>query len=165
MAQPKRLRGISYQGFSTYFVTSVTSHRTKAFSCIDFGLWAKQKLIATAEREKFAISAYCLMPDHAHLLLNALDHQSDLCRMVSAWKQQTGFAWSRSESGKLWQHGYWERVLRDEEETLPIARYVIENPVRAALVSEPAAYELSGSTVFTIEQICAATQMRYRWQR
>jgi putative transposase len=165
MAQPKRLPGISYQGFSAYFVTSVTNDRTNAFGCIDFGRLAKQELIAIAEREQFAVSAYCLMPDHAHLLLSAQGHQSDLRRMISSWKQRTGFAWSRRDAGRLWQHGYWERVLRDEEAILPIARYVIENPVRAGLVGEPAAYELSGSTVFTIDQICAAAQMRYRWQR
>jgi REP element-mobilizing transposase RayT len=85
--------------------------------------------------------------------------------MVSSWKQRTGFAWSRLHHGKLWQHGYWERVLRDEDDLVSIARYVIENPVRAGLVREAANYPLSGSTVYTIEQINAAAQLHYRWQQ
>lgn len=165
MAQPRRLPGILYHGYAAYFVTSVNLARCKAFSDIGFGKLAERELIAAGEREQFAIPAYCLMPDHAHLLLNALGQHADLRRMVSSWKQRTGFAWSRLHAVKLWQHGYWERVLRDEEDLVSIARYVIENPVRANLVREPADYPLSGSTVYTIEQINEAAQIAYRWQQ
>jgi putative transposase len=165
MAQPKRFPGISYHGYAAYFVTSVTLDRCKAFSDIHFGRIAEQELTAIGEREQFAISAYCLMPDHAHLLLSATGEQADLRRLVSSWKQRTGFAWSRLQGSKLWQHGYWERVVRDDEDIVAIARYVIENPVRAGLVREAADYPLSGSTAYTIEQINAAVQMHYRWQR
>jgi putative transposase len=165
MAQPRRLPGISYHGFAAYFVTSVTLGRAKAFSDLDFGQLAERELIAAAAREQFAVSAYCLMPDHVHLLLHATGEQSDLRRLVSSWKQRTGYAWSCRQPGRLWQHGYWERVLRDEEDLVSIARYVIENPVRAGLVKAPADYKLLGSTEYTLKQIAAAAQMRYRWQR
>lgn len=164
MAQPKRLPGISYKGFAAYFVTTVTLGRVKAFSLLDFGPLAQQALTESADREQFALSAYCLMPDHAHLLLTAASEGSDLRRMVSSWKQRTGFAWSRTHSAKLWPHGYWERVLRDDEDIVSIARYVIENPVRAQLVKEPRDYRLSGSTVYTLEEIGAAVQMRDWWR-
>jgi hypothetical protein len=59
----------------------------------------------------------------------------------------------------LWQHGYWERVLRDNENPLSVCRYIIENAVRAKLVADPADYPLSGSTEYTIEQVCEAAQM------
>ena len=158
MAQPKRLRGISYVGPAAYFVTTVTLNRTKAFSELEFGRFAAQALIEIAGREDFALSAYCLMPDHGHLLLSATSERSDLRRMVSSWKQGTGFAWSRIHSQRLWQHGYWERVLRDGENTLSTARYVIENPVRAGLVREPSDYPLVGSTLYKIDEITTAVR-------
>lgn len=98
------------------------------------------------------------------LAKSTLNEDSDLRRLVSGWKQRTGFAWSRLHSRKLWQHGYWERVVRDDEDVLSIARYVIENPVRANLVAQPSDYPLAGSTEYTVEEISAAVQMRYRWR-
>jgi hypothetical protein len=57
----------------------------------------------------------------------------------------------------------WERVLRDAEHTLPVCRYVVENPVRAKLVEHPTQYPLCGSTQYTIEEICEAIQIKGWW--
>ena len=164
MAQPKRLPGISYTGFAVYFVTTVTIDRVKAFSRLEFGRIAEQLLFEIALKEGFAVSAYCLMPDHVHLLLTATREDSNLRTMVSGWKQRTGFTWSRSHSRRLWQHGYWDRVLRDGEDALSIARYVIENPVRAGLAAQAADYPLAGSTEYTMDEINGAIQMKYWWR-
>jgi hypothetical protein len=31
----------------------------------------------------------------------------------------------------LWQEGYFDRVLREEDDVFDVARYVLKNPVRA----------------------------------
>jgi hypothetical protein len=51
---------------------------------------------------------------------------------------------------------FYDRVLRDGDATLSVARYVFENPVRGGLVAEPADYQFSGSSRFTVEQILEA---------
>ena len=33
-------------------------------------------------------------------------------------------------SGSIWQHGYYERVIRDERELEAARRYVLDNPRR-----------------------------------
>jgi len=66
----------------------------------------------------------------------------------------TGFAWSKLGRGRLWEEGYWDRLARFDEPVDDMIRYVIENPVRAKLVTDPALYPLTGSTEYTIEQIC-----------
>jgi REP element-mobilizing transposase RayT len=38
---------------------------------------------------------------------------------------------------RLWQRYGFERVLRDDEATLDVARYILRNPVRAGLVDVP----------------------------
>ena len=53
----------------------------------------------------------------------------------------------------MWQAGYFERVLRDDEPELPVARYIIENPVRAGLVTSAGSYPLTGSSRYSIAQI------------
>ena len=93
------------------------------------------------------------------LLLASTAEHSDLPHLVATWKQATGYQWSRTGRGKLWQRGYWERVLRDDEPELSVARYIIENPVRAGLVSEASAYPLTGPTVCSVGEIVQASQM------
>lgn len=160
MAQPRRLPGISYHHLATYFVTSVTYQRVKAFDVNEFGPLTGHSLLATSARFDFTVLAYVVMPDHVHALLKANLDGADLQATVKAWRQQTGFTWSRRHGCKLWQHGYWERVLREHETPLSVARYIVENPVRAGLVTHPREYPLCGSAAYTMEEMCEAVQFR-----
>lgn len=135
-------------------VTVTTMTRVKAFSDIDFGRLAAAALVDCAAREQFAIPAYCLMPDHAHFVASGRTARSDLKRLVNRWKQATGFAWKKRASAPLWERGYWDRLARFDEPIVNMIRYVVENPVRAGLAPEPTLYPLTGSTEFTVEQIC-----------
>ena len=164
MAQPKRLPGISYDQLAAYFVTSVTQHRVKAFVDKDFGAFVAAALIEIAARFGFEVSAYVVMPDHVHFLVTAVVEGADFKAMVKAWKQRTGFEWSKRSGRRLWQPGYWERVLRDKDNPLTLCRYIIENPVRAGLVTHPLDYPLCGSTEHTIQHICEAVQIQGWWR-
>jgi hypothetical protein len=44
-------------------------------------------------------------------------------------------------------------VLRDDEVTQTVAKYILENPVRAGLMREPLDYPFSGSLVYSREQL------------
>jgi hypothetical protein len=44
--------------------------------------------------------------------------------------------------GPLWQTGYHDRAIRDGEELLPFARYIVANPLRAGLVEKIGDYPL-----------------------
>jgi putative transposase len=164
MAQPKRLPGILYNELSAYFVTSVTRDRIKAFDLNDFGPIVVRALIEIAARFQFAVTAYCVMPDHVHFIVTAISEGAEFQKMVANWKQRTGYAWSLRHKQRLWQHGYFERVLREKDDPLSLARYIIENPVRAGLVEHPMEYPLSGSTEHSMEEICAAVQMKGWWR-
>ena len=147
MAHPHRNSGISYIGRSTYLVTAVTRDRCKAFADMEFGRRCERLLAKHAKREEFDIPAYCLMPDHVHLVATGRVQNSDLRRFVTNWKQATGFAWSQLGRGRLWQPGYWERLVRFDEPISEMERYVVENPVRANLVTHSVEYPLTGSIV------------------
>jgi putative transposase len=101
----------------------------------------------------FAVIAYCFMPDHLHLLIEATSESSDLVAFADEAKQRTAYRYRRRQSQALWQKGYYERVLRDDEATLAVARYILANPVRAGLVQEPRDYPFSGSLVFDKRQL------------
>jgi len=54
-------------------------------------------------------------------------------------------------AGRLWQRGYYERVIRDERELERVRRYVVDNPAKWATDREnPAAREAAvGRTIGT----------------
>jgi hypothetical protein len=68
-------------------------------------------------------------------------------------KQRSGAAHALAGRGRLWQAGYYERILRDDDAPRAIARYIIANPVRAGLVTSPLEYPYSGSDVWTLNDL------------
>ena len=93
------------------------------------------------------------MPDHVHLLASGESPQSDFKRFVSRAKQVTGFQFAARTGTRLWQRYSWERVLRDDEQTPVVVRYILENPVRAGLVREAREYPHAGSLVLTLDEL------------
>src|SRR5262249_14180210 len=79
----------------------------------------------------------CYMPDHLHLLLEGAHGTSDLRRCIKDLKQRTAYHARRVHGVELWQDGYHERVLRQDEDVATYADYIIQNPVRAGLVIRP----------------------------
>ena len=110
----------------------------------------------TAHDEQFVILAYCLMPDHLHVLVEGLSDGSDLRRFVRMAKQRAAHWHAQSGRGRLWQEGYHDRVLRRDDDVLDVARYIFENPVRAGLAVSPDDYEHCGSDVWTVAEVLAA---------
>ncbi len=102
---------------------------------------------------RFAVLAYCFMPDHLHLLVEAVAEDADLVKFAHAVKQRTGYEYRRVSTDWLWQKGYFEHVLRDDEGTPIVARYILANPVRAGLCTEPADYAFAGSLVWSKQQL------------
>lgn len=156
MARPRRHSGISYIGRERFLVTAVTRNRVKAFADIDFARAAAEELLRHAAVQEFSIPAYTFMDDHVHIAAKGLTAHSDLRQFIAEWKKSTGFLWSKRGFGRLWQPGFWDRRARFDESPLVMLKYVVENPVRAKLVDHPSHYALTGSTEFTVDEICTA---------
>jgi putative transposase len=115
-------------------------------------------LLLAAEELRFDIPAYCFMPDHLHVLAEGRSTDSDLARFIARFKQNAGFWHSQAGRGRLWQDGYYDRILRDDEQTIVVARYILDNPVRAGLVARFDEYPHSGSTKYTMSELADAIQ-------
>jgi REP element-mobilizing transposase RayT len=77
------------------------------------------------------------MPDHFHGLLRLNNSPpDDLSQVMKFVKGQSGRMINKhlDRSGKLWQTGFHDHALRNEEDRLHIARYIVANPLRAGLV-------------------------------
>lgn len=81
--------------------------------------------------------AYCLMPNHVHLITVPEGEKSLASAMAQVHKR---YSWIVNERegwrGHLWQERFASFVM-DETHLLMCARYVEMNPVRAGLVEKP----------------------------
>jgi REP element-mobilizing transposase RayT len=93
------------------------------------------------------------MPDHLHLLVEGEAETSDCLLFIDRAKQYSGFYFAREFKTRLWQRYGFERVLRLEEATFVVARYILENPVRAGLVTRVEEYPFVGSCVYTLREL------------
>jgi REP element-mobilizing transposase RayT len=108
-----------------------------------------------SETHRFAVFVYCLMPDHVHFVVQGRADDSDCLVFVRIFKQKTAFAWKQRIGERLWQNSFHDRVLRDSEATQRVVRYVLENPVRANLVTSAEMYPHSGSLVYNRAELIA----------
>jgi len=153
MSRPRRLEGFSYVGCYRYFLTTCTFERRQTFLDHTIATQTIEQFRRTSRDEGFSLLAYCVMPDHAHALLEGLTDESDFRRCAKMAKQRSGAAYALTSETPLWQKGYYEHVLRDEEDSKEIAFYIIANPVRAGLVQSPDDYPFSGSDAWTIREL------------
>jgi putative transposase len=74
------------------------------------------------------------MPDHLHLLLEGSSGASDFRRCIKDVKQRTSYSAIRLGIGRLWQQGFHDRILRQNEDVRRYIDYIAQNPIRAGLV-------------------------------
>ena len=74
-------------------------------------------------------------------------------KFMTAAKQYSGYHYSRTFKGKLWQRYGYERTLRKDEDIVTVARYILENPVRAGLARTVEEYPFVGSMVCELHDL------------
>ena len=151
--RPCRLETFDYLGLYRYFLTFCTHSRQRLFNTSQVVDLVLSQMLRAARDEQFVIVAYCFMPDHVHLLVEAQADTSDCLRFIKGAKQYSGYQYSKAFGNRLWQRYGFERVLRNDEATLAVARYTLENPLRAGLVSCVEDYPFVGSTTHTLQEI------------
>lgn len=154
--RPERLRRFGYVGYYRYFLTFCTFRRRRLF--VDSGnvALARSEILRAAEHTRFAVTAYCFMPDHLHLLVQSQSEAADGRQFIAHAKQYSGFVFARAIGERLWQRYCHERVLRGEDDTLSVARYILENPVRAGLAQSPGEYPFSGCPAHSMSAVLEA---------
>ena len=154
--RPNRLRGGTYTGYQRYFLTTCTANRHPAFTEDGVAKDCTLQLQQSAERHDFVNVAHCFMPDHLHILVYGTALQADLPAFMNLFKKITGFNYSQRFKRRLWQPGYYDRMLRDDESTEGVARCILENPVRAGLARQIGEYPYAGSDLHDLRAILTA---------
>ena len=99
-----------------------------------------------SDQWKFDIWAYCLMPNHAHILVVPRVEES-LARGLGAtnlvYTQYFNHRYNRS--GRLWQNRFFSTIIEIETYLWTVARYIENNPVRANFVKKAEDYPWSSA--------------------
>jgi REP-associated tyrosine transposase len=154
-----RLKTFDYLGFYRYFLTICARDRTRIFTDDQSVGLVLMELSRTADDQQFLVIAYCFMPDHVHLLVEGHYPAADFREFVRIFKQRSSFAWKRQNGTTLWQRSYFEHVLRDDEDTVGVAKYILENPVRADLAQRPEDYPYLGSMTMEVRHLLYSVQI------
>ena len=146
-----RLPDATYQvRGNIYSITVATRLRTPVFTDLPFSRTCLRILEETSIAAEVRVFAYCLMPDHVHLLLGS-PRASSAVNFIGAWKSRFYRERRRMGLGKpFWQRSFYDHILRSDEDLLKTARYILENPIRAGLVDRVDEYPLSGSFEFDL---------------
>jgi putative transposase len=157
---PEHLRQFDYVGPHAYFLTFCTAGRQRLFTEDTRVEVALSQIRRAASVHHFELVAYCFMPDHVHLLVEGATADADLRRFIKLAKQCSGFHYRQLFGQALWQRYGFERVLRSDEAVLSVARYIVENPLRARLSQSVMDYPFVGSDTSRLIDICEAIQMQ-----
>jgi len=140
-----RLSAAYYHGNRLYFLTLCFADRRRYGADARIASWIINRLRHHAEECAFSIHAYCVMPDHVHVLAGGTSDDSYLVKFVEAFKQKTSIAFARRTHQPLWQFKYYDHILRSSDSADSVAFYIWFNPVRQGLCGAPSEYRFLGS--------------------
>jgi putative transposase len=103
------------------------------------------------------------MPDHIHFVVEGVSTTADLQSLAKDFKQRTGFAYKRQTGQPLWQEGFYDRVLRQDENLEETVRYLLGNPVRAGLVRHPIEWPYVMSERFDLRELLEGVERVESW--
>ncbi len=119
-----------------HHVTQRGNRRQKTFfNRKDYAVY-RDWLAESCDRAKCEIWAYCLMPNHVHVIIVPSDEDGLRKTFADLHRRYTARINARLQiTGYLWQ-GRYGSVVMDEDHLLDAIRYVSLNPVRAGLVQQ-----------------------------
>lgn len=142
-----RLPRESYQGLTSVHWTLCLQDRITGWRNDRFHASFREVMLHTCARHECICAAYCLMPDHIHLLLIGVNEEADLYQAAQFLRQHLEPA---LKTGTFQKQAY-DHILRDNERTqdafAQVCHYILENPVRAGLSDSAADYAFSGSII------------------
>jgi putative transposase len=125
-----------------YFVSTQTEGRKPFFR---HERWARLMLstINNYDGTGYKLHAYVVMPDHLHLLLTPFDTVEKEVQLIKggfSFRAKRELEWN----GEIWQPGFTDHRIRDEEDWKHHLDYLHQNPLSAHQVEDAILYEFMG---------------------
>ena len=100
-----------------------------------------QILLHYKRKYNFKLYAYCLMPNHIHLIIEVKKH-NQLSKIIHGitLTYTLWFNKKYKQVGHLWQGRFKSMVIQKDQYLIDCLSYIEYNPIRANLVSSPIDY-------------------------
>ncbi len=142
--KPIRLPPENYIGPLWHFATICTSNRQPFFLSKSLAIRVLKILRAEAIHHQFRIHAFCLMPDHLHLLAQGNSRTANFLLFIENFKHKSSHLFQNLRQKQLWQMSFYDHILRKQDSPGNVAEYIWLNPVRSGIVAKPKDYPYSG---------------------
>ena len=120
----------------TCFITCVT-HQRRQILIEDIDL-LKSAFRNVWRHTKFDLLAHVVLPDHFHCIINP--RGKDYANIVQRVKMSFGMLYRTKAgmtTGRIWQHRFWDHLIRDQDDMNRHADYIHFNPVKHGFVDRP----------------------------
>ena len=142
-----RLDKKRYQGHAVVFWTNTLEERARGWLSPRLHCAFRELMLHAAARDLFC-PAYCLMPDHLHLIWMGMTRDSDQRNAMRFLRTHLEPALG---AGRAWQHQPHDHVLLEKERMrnalASFCFYTLANPVRAGLVKREIDWPYLGAVV------------------
>jgi putative transposase len=91
----------------------------------------------------YQLHAFVIMPDHLHLLITPVESVEKSVQLIKggfSFRAKRELEWT----GEIWQPGFTDHRIRDEEDWNRHLEYIRTNPVEARLIENIVLYEFMG---------------------
>jgi putative transposase len=128
----------------TFFATTRTSMSRRLFQSERNANLLVDVLRSCVAAKDFKLHDFVIMPDHVHLLITVDEHLS-IDKVMQLIKGRFSYRLKKEEKylGEVWQKGFSEVRIYDQEAHDRFRNYIAQNPVKAGLVEQPLQYPYS----------------------
>lgn len=100
------------------------------------------------DQKEYDLFCYCIMPNHVHMIFDVTRFAEsssrnsvstyNLAKLMQNLKKYTALESNKvlKRTGQFWHHESYDHVIRDNKELENTIIYVIQNPVKAGLVTD-----------------------------
>ena len=150
MSNIKRYKDDGY----VYFVTTNTYGRKEIFRNQRACEFLRSIISYYKFVFKFRLYSYCIMPDHMHMIIQALSKQYDISTIMKEIKGTFGREYNIliRKRGDIWQRKFYDSVVRNERDIITKINYILENPVRKNMAKEATDYEFSSARAYLLNK-------------
>jgi putative transposase len=133
----------------SFFFTVVTERRRPLFNDKANVNLLREAFRTVKNKRPFTLDAIVVMPDHLHCIWTLPPRDGDYStrwRLIKTWfTKHCSNEWltmpnnarCNSQEQAIWQHRFWEHVLRDETDYARHVEYIHYNPVKHGYVPTP----------------------------
>jgi REP element-mobilizing transposase RayT len=106
------------------------------------------------DHDRIRVLAFCVMPDHLHLLLFILADNT-LTEVMRSFSRATSRQLNVAigSSGPYWQEGFHDHRCRNEEDIHDLLSYIEQNPVRAGFVKSAHDWKFSSAAPAMLQHL------------